>query len=151
MRETDIRSHSGKICDAQIARQRLPVGFSGAFHVVSLLRQSGQLPRIAYERVAAHAITVSKLNGLALAGHVAMTFRLAKRVGASIEILKAINKGARKTQKRIGPVAPQLRRFTKCGNGVGQIPLSFGKLMPGAFGFTIDPAQVPFAITQRRS
>ena len=51
--------------------------------------------------------------------------RLAKRVGASIEILKTINKGARKTQKRIGPVAPQLRRFTKCGNSVGQIALSF--------------------------
>src|SRR5262249_48368515 len=40
---------------------------------------------------------------------------------------------------------------TKCGNGIGQIALSFDKLSPGAFGFTIDPAKVAFAISQRRS
>src|SRR5262249_41662034 len=119
LREPDIRSDSGKICDAQIARQRLPVGFNGALHVISLLRHSGQLPRITHQRVATHAVTISKLNGLALAGHIAITLRPAKRVGTSIEILKTINKCARKTQKRIGPVAPQLRRFPKCGNSIG--------------------------------
>ena len=119
--------------------------------MILFLRQSGQLPRISYEGIAAHAITVRKLNGLALAGRVAIAFRLAKRVGASIEVLKTVNKSSRKAQKRIRPFGPQLRRFTKCGDGVGQIALSFWKLTSGAFGFTVDPVQVPLAITQRRS
>jgi hypothetical protein len=83
-------------------------------------------------------VTVGELNGLAFAGRIAITFRLAERVGASIEILEAIDEGSRQPQKRIRPIWPQLRGLAKCGDGFCQIPLGLGNLASGSFGFSID-------------
>ena len=115
------------------------------------VRQVYQQAREFFGLALRQLLFLGKLHGLALPGRVAITFCLAKRVGASIEILKTVNKGSCKTQKRIRPIGAQFRRFTKCGNGVRQIALSFRELTSGSFGFAVDPVQVPLAIAQRRS
>ena len=71
-------------------------------------------------------------------------------LSAPVDVLQAINKRASKSQKRIGPTWPQFCRLTKRGNSVRQVPLRIGQLSSGAFGFSVDPVQVAFAITQRR-
>src|SRR5688572_12856537 len=78
-----------------------------------------------------------------------MALRLPQRVSGAVHVFQAVDERAREAEKRIGPLRPQLRRFTKRGHRRRELLLRRGGLPAGLLCLAIDAMDVSVAITQR--